>query len=327
MLGATLAAVAVLATGGPSATIGREHVALDDHGARVSVDFDGAVHVTRRPAPREVEPGDGPQRSPDGHWIATRGAGPIWIAPAARPSQRIRVEGSHFWTIPLVWAPDSQHIAYLRRLPGSLELVVAGSTGGAHVLVRRVCESPVSWSPDGRRLAVEVPRPRVGCGRGGIVDLAVVGLDGHVRRVARRVAGTPEWSPSGPLILLSGGRIETVRADGARRRKLAGYGPAWWSPDGRWIAAVTGFHSTFVLLRADGTGRRVLGDYADSLGGAGFSPDGRYVVARLDGGLVLAELDTSRQTRIPVDGYVNFGSPAWSGGTLSVNARAYRPGD
>jgi hypothetical protein len=108
----------------------------------------------------------------------------VSVAPAAHPALRVPVERHRFSSIPLVWASDSRHVAYLRRLPGSHQLVVAAPTGHARVLVRRVCENAVSWSPNGRRLAVVVPWPHVGCAGRPVVGLDVVGLDG-VKRGSR----------------------------------------------------------------------------------------------------------------------------------------------
>jgi Tol biopolymer transport system component len=65
---------------------------------------------------------------------------------------------------------------------------------------------------------------------------------------------------------------------------------AAFSPDGRWIASVTGGghvkndqieHSDVAVMRADGTGRRLITRfpaYAGDAGGVAWSPDGRRLV-------------------------------------------------
>ncbi|MDX1981668.1 MAG: hypothetical protein SFV51_15475 [Bryobacteraceae bacterium] len=54
------------------------------------------------------------------------------------------------------WSPDGGRIAFLRREPKGIFLYVTPASGGAE---QKICETGVglSWSPDGRQLALASP--------------------------------------------------------------------------------------------------------------------------------------------------------------------------
>lgn len=108
-------------------------------------------------------------------------------------------------------------------------LIVMDTDGGHRHVVARLVGMP-SWSPDGRRLAVD--------DRGSVALLDADGNPGRLRRIVRGEAPAPDWSPDGRRIAF--GRqdaIWVVDIDGRHQRKLV-RNAAWprWSPDGRTLA-------------------------------------------------------------------------------------------
>lgn len=102
---------------------------------------------------------------------------------------------------------------------------------------------------------------------------------------------------------------------------------ARWSPDGQWLAVVGARQFTsgpLIVLRPDGSGQRVVSDETSTyLTGLSWSPDGRYLLARLDRStgqngvfafneIRIVEVATTRFVALRVGaGWVQ---PAWSPG-------------
>jgi TolB protein len=132
------------------------------------------------------------------------------------------------------------------------------------------------WSADGRRLVFWRERER----SGGIqTAVFVVNVDGTGLRQLTPwslLAGDPDWSPDGSLIVFNtrplvdfpdAGQSElyTIRPDGTGLRRLTAYGPNGpratqprWTPDGTAIlytrTTQTGFPRHIYAINADGTG-------------------------------------------------------------------------
>ena len=165
------------------------------------------------------------------------------------------IAGGHLGTQPRP-APDGRTIVYQPYGDGSgervsLRAIVEGSTepapfggetGGS--------EREVSWSPDGRRVALTSDAADA------LGDIWVADVDGHRLVTPRNLTAapgaevpdrTPAWSPDGEWIAFSSARggsgssIWVMRADGREARRLTiegdhdDYLPAW-SPDGRQVA-------------------------------------------------------------------------------------------
>lgn len=146
-----------------------------------------------------------------------------------------------------------------------------------------------SWSPDGRRLAVEGFNDNDRTVNG--IYLADAADGGNVSRLTTNgVNGNDipgDWSPDGRHIAFarndaySSGLWVVDVADGATRRLVAApvNGVGSWSPDGQWIATVVG--RDFVMVHPDGSGYRTIQipiTQVDSAGDLSFSPDGTRFV-------------------------------------------------
>ena len=149
----------------------------------------------------------------------------------------------------------------------------------------------IDVSPDGRRLAMGVPkRPEAG-----YAIATVPAAGGPTQQLSLgREASEPSWSPDGRrLVFTRCSKFEftdieecvevglaVARDTGAGLRGLVGdaQSPAW-SPDGRTIAFVrpSGSCSRLMTIRSDGRGRRVLASLGRGRcpGRPAFSPDGR----------------------------------------------------
>jgi Tol biopolymer transport system component len=201
-------------------------------------------------------------------------------------------------------SPNGRSIAYVRRslvrgAPG--ELWVMRSNGRSQ---RRLAgldlfsgatagPQPITWAPDGSRIAFSVVGPAESIG------LWVVGADGSgLRRLTDFPVKGPRWSPDGPVIAFHAdvdfdySRVGFVAPDGTGLHWLttsAGVSdkdPAW-SPSGRQLAFIhsTGARScapycgttNVVVADADGAHAHALTAYNNSglLNDPAWSPNGR----------------------------------------------------
>ncbi|MHB8958327.1 MAG: TolB family protein [Candidatus Limnocylindrales bacterium] len=171
------------------------------------------------------------------------------------------------------------------------------------------------WSSEGDHIAFAgmgmlFPQPGIAVDSTGLFVMDADGANLH--RVSRPTGTTqqpdiqsfrePQWQPGGDLIAYPASpdgvliHVFVVRSDGSGERDLSrdlnleigGYplsddaSPAW-SPDGRRIAFIRraeptgGYHP--VIINADGTNPRVLGDLAVDALALTWSPDGKTVLA------------------------------------------------
>jgi Tol biopolymer transport system component len=147
-----------------------------------------------------------------------------------------------------------------------------------------------TWSPDGKRLAVEGfhdADPSLS----GVYLVDSTDGGNAVRLTANGIGGNDvpgDFSPDGRLVSfvrsiagVDQGTVWVATVDHGATRQVStrkvGLGTAW-SPDGEWIAATQG--DAFVLVRPDGADQHVLKVPADVgwVSAPSFAPDGRRVV-------------------------------------------------
>jgi TolB protein len=209
--------------------------------------------------------------------------------------------------------------------------------------------SPPAATPTSSTPAMpdQTATPAIPLGAWGNSEVYVISADGSgERRLTERPEGDSSaiWSPDGARIAFvsssqdgTAGGIFVMDADGANARQLTDVplaGPAW-SPDGRWIAAVSshgyqGGYPEIYLVAVDGSGMQQLTSFervpTDSLYmGSSFpawSPDSRllaFVTERLDGPSDVYVMDVAGgQARRVTDLEGRAVSPRWSPDGASI---------
>lgn len=164
-------------------------------------------YTAMEPVTRENQRVEGVALSPDGKWLAydanRRGNADIFRLPAAGgdPVQLTSDAGDDFEP---TWSPDGKHLAFYSTRFGTRDVFTMNANGDS---VERVTSLPgeerfPTWAPDGNQLAYSSTES-------GAEDIYVV---------TRQASGG--WSA-------------------ARRLTTFGAGLPRWSPDGRWISAVS----------------------------------------------------------------------------------------
>ncbi len=146
------------------------------------------------------------------------------------------------------WSPDGDWIAFLSDRSGVREIWVMNATGGNPRQVTSWPATPgaetgidsISWSPDGSQLAYARTDDT------GFSDIFVIGIDGQGQKQYTDSADELDLKPQ-------------------------------WSPDGAWLAWVTG-RGALWRMRPDGTAQERLTPEGDRDGDAVWSPDGRRIV-------------------------------------------------
>jgi TolB protein len=179
---------------------------------------------------------------------------------------------THGYSFSPAWTADGHWLAFVNvspSTPGS-RLMLERPDGSHPQVVHKWSDAliqDVSWSPNGRRMAISTLDHRI----------LVIRRDGTgLTRLTRSRLGAwhPSWSPGGGWIAyerdVRGQRslISVMRPDGSGRRALVTVGrnlEPGWSPDGRWLvfSRLDSWHggskdSDLFVVRRDGAKLRQL---------------------------------------------------------------------
>ncbi|MEH0417418.1 protein kinase domain-containing protein [Streptomyces sp. B21-083] len=187
------------------------------------------------------------------------------------------------------WSPDHKSFAFTRKSAEGSAVWTANADGTGVRRIAAIAGGRVSWSPDGRRLAV-LRRAD------GVQQLFAVNVsDGSAQQLTTGSGKVedPAWSPDGKLIAVclqktSGWQVHVVdpAQPGAEPRQVTHQSrralDAVWSPDGRYFAYTAGAPGEGTggdirIARADGSDDRTLVRTAAQEMDPVWSPDGKWV--------------------------------------------------
>jgi Tol biopolymer transport system component len=259
------------------------------------------------------------------------------IRPDGTGLRQLTPRGTAVWWY--AWSPDDRSIAYVdQRL--SLWLVRSDGTGRRLLLpTSRVSSETLSWSPDGKTIAIVSPgrdaNPQRGYTRYGLYVVPIRGGPPKRLPAGKHVGWYGlAWSPRGDEIYYSNGGIWAIRADGTGRRKISSVGGAeGLSADGSQFVFQVSRYGAFGVVNADGTGYHVVTTHAYTEYGEVWSPTGhRILYGRADSqGIYVIDPDSRDNHRITRDSPPRAEWPAlaWSpdGGSIVYDAGSYKNTD
>ena len=235
--------------------------------------------------------------SPDGRRLVFDERQRIYVINAdGTRAEPLTNPGSHNDDEP-AWSPDGRSIVFVRD--GDVYLVASGGGSPRRITRTKEWESDVSWSPDSRRLAFERA-----------FEIYSMRIDGtSERRLThndiQEVA--PIWAPNGDSLLFGAApdsEIFVMRARGAKPIQLtindASDEAVAWSPAGDRIAFASGRggrHGVY-LMRADGTGTRLLFRTASPVRRVEWSPSADRVLTETGDAVIV--VDTSNGSARPL---------------------------
>ena len=206
--------------------------------------------------------------SPDGQKLAYY----VWDGKQSRMVVVNGVEGKSYDAIngPLVFSPDSKHLAYFARRNGKLFIVVDGVEGKEFDDAQRADDAPALYfSPDSNRIAYRAKQGDKYCA---VID----GVDG---KLYDQVSQAIYFSPDSKHISYSAknGDKNLNILDGVETKGYYSSGQPAFSPDGKHFAywARPSIDYTNYLVVVDGVeGKEYKSPAADPV----FSPDGKHLV-------------------------------------------------
>ena len=218
------------------------------------------------------------------------------------------------------WSPNRRLLAYIDARWDSLWLVRPDGTGLRRLLrASRLTTEGLSWSPDGRKIAINSKGP---FGKWETCTIYVVPIHGSSPRelgATDSSCGAPAWSPRGDEIAYDGsglsgslsGGMWLVHPDGSGSRQVSrlGGGPVW-SSDGKQLAfnvhrpgGPGNFFGSFAVVDANGEHYHVVTRHAYSEFGEVWSPRRRWILyGRADlGGIDVIDADGTHDLHVTDD--------------------------
>ncbi len=186
--------------------------------------------------------------SPDGKKIAFIAHGELFAASARDGGDAARITTTPELEAEPAWAPDSRRVAYISSRDGPTHVFVYDFGSRTETQITNGSSNDVAptWSPDGKSIAFER----------GATELRVV--DVATKRDRALASGELDRPPFLP------------------DRAIA------WSPDGRWLAYLTGGQGPFQnphVVPVNGGQARPVAFLPDAFGGSvAWSPDGTYLL-------------------------------------------------
>jgi Tol biopolymer transport system component len=238
------------------------------------------------------------------------------------------------------WSPDGTLIAYIDER-FSLWLVRRDGMGRRVLLPSsRLSSLGLSWSPDGKNIAIVSPGRDANPARAACSKLAlylvpvggspISGPEPVLVSASRRGIGCGvAWSPRGGEIAYGDGGelLGVISSNGGRPRLVltsGGVGAPQWSPDGTKLAAPTIFRSggrtdryrRITVVNANGSDPHVVTDHAYTEYPFAWSPDSRHILyGRQDRkGIYMIDADGRNNHRVTRDAppQALWGALAWS---------------
>ena len=218
--------------------------------------------------------------SPDGKHIVTASSdrtARVWSTDGKGPPLILR--GHEGEVTSAAWSPDGKRIA---TASSDRTARVWSADGTGEPLILRGHEEGVksaAWSPDGKRIVTASLDKTA----------RVWSADGKVKlllfHTPEAVIFSAAWSPDGKRIVTASGDglVRVWSADGRDKPLLlrgheGAVSSAAWSPDGKRIVTAS-LDTSVRVWNADATGERLVLRGASRFFSAGFSPDGKHIVA------------------------------------------------
>jgi eukaryotic-like serine/threonine-protein kinase len=234
--------------------------------------------------------------SPDGKWLAyvqdDNGGHGIWVKQLATGSTAKVLAGTPGEIVGLTFSLDGNYLYFVKEVePDGIDtLFQVASLGGAPKQIMTKVDSPISFSPDGKRFAFV--RDEAKASGLFIADSANAKALATVKKPAYFSIEGPAWSPDGKRIVIaetpdgnySNYSIETVSVDSGEIQHIGSR--AWdfprqfaWLPDGSAVVFAAGVDQVTVnaqlweLGYPDGDARRITNDL-NFYNGATITSDG-----------------------------------------------------
>jgi Tol biopolymer transport system component len=204
------------------------------------------------------------------------------------------------------WSPDGSMLSFVQEVVTSdtgcedslqvewrLMVMDADGSNQRSLAASQAGITEAGWAPNGSSIYYTIGNPH---------GLWSVAVDGSAPEQVNTAQGWQQVSPSGDRVAIISFEFETDQTlvnaaiDGSDATEIGPVGPfaygenLRWSPDGQWVAATRRYPDKVVLVRSDGSERRVV--LREQVFGLDFSASGgKLVLGRANSGLDLWVVD------------------------------------